>query len=127
MLEKLKEYKELIAIVVFFLGGFFWLENEFPKKKDITVLDCQLKKWMELTQLQMKSHDLEIKVQELESVINAYPDVPGSKQATLPPAVQKVLDSKKADLSGSKVDFKENKARIEAITLELQRNSCGTI
>jgi hypothetical protein len=25
MLDKLKEYKELIAIIVFFLGGFIWL------------------------------------------------------------------------------------------------------
>jgi len=127
MLEKLKEYKELIAIVGFFLGGFFWLENEFPKKKDITVLDCQLKKWMELTQLQMKSHDLEIKGQELESVINNYPDVSGGQKTTLPPAVQHILDSKNSDLSANKVDFKDNKAKIETIMLELQRNSCGTI
>lgn len=32
MLNKLKEYKELIAIMVFFLGGFFgWIINFLPK------------------------------------------------------------------------------------------------
>ena len=40
MLAKLKEYKELTAIIVFFLGGFLWLEREFdrhPTRGDLKV------------------------------------------------------------------------------------------
>ena len=56
-LEKLKQYKEIIAITIFFLGGFFWLQAEFPNKSDLRSevgsLNCQLKSYMLLTQLQI--------------------------------------------------------------------------
>jgi uncharacterized protein YdcH (DUF465 family) len=40
MLEKLKEYKETITIIIFFLGGFLWISQKFP---DRTYLDERLK------------------------------------------------------------------------------------
>jgi hypothetical protein len=35
MLEKLKEYKELIGLIVFFLGGFIWLQQKFAHKQEL--------------------------------------------------------------------------------------------
>ena len=32
MLDRLKEYKELISIIVFFLSGFVWIQSTFPDK-----------------------------------------------------------------------------------------------
>lgn len=40
MLNKLREYRETIAIVAFFLGGFIWISKTFPDK---TYLDGQIK------------------------------------------------------------------------------------
>ncbi|MEH6444452.1 MAG: hypothetical protein V7784_11195 [Oceanospirillaceae bacterium] len=58
MLEKLKEYKELISIILFFLAGFSWFNNQFPTKNDLSneikVVNCLLQNYMELTQLQIE-------------------------------------------------------------------------
>ena len=37
---RLKEYKEFIAILVFFMGGFFWIYGFFATKDQVKVLQC---------------------------------------------------------------------------------------
>ena len=124
MLETFKEYKELIGIVIFFLAGFFWLENKYPTKEDlkseVAVLGCLLDKYMEITQLQMSSQQLEKQVDELKHQISLY-----SEAQNLPPAVKQALEEKNLELATDKKYLRENKTRIDILMRELERNSCG--
>lgn len=40
LLPHLREYKEFIAILVFFLGGFFWIYGVFETKEQVRILQC---------------------------------------------------------------------------------------
>ncbi len=128
MLEKLKEYKEFIAIIIFFLGGFLWVEESFPKKADlkseIGVLECLLNKYMTLTQLQLNGQELEKQIQELTNQVNTYP---AHSKLSISPAIQHELEDKKLDLSNNKTEFRENKKKIENILRELERSECGKV
>jgi hypothetical protein len=42
LLSKLKEYKELISIMVFFLGGGFWINSTFATKTYVARMQCLL-------------------------------------------------------------------------------------
>lgn len=132
MLEKLKEYKELLGIVVFFLGGFFWIQTQFarfPTKTDlrseVRVLNCLLDKYMTLTQLQLRARELERQAQDLTSQINAYGDDRESTRPGLSPAMSQELEAKKADLAAVRIDIKTNTNEILKTGSELQRNVCG--
>lgn len=131
MLEKLKEYKEVIAIIIFFLGGFFWLEGEFPKKSDLNSeigsVKCLLEKYMTLTQLQIRRQELDKQIQEINDHIKLFPAISNAGSPPLTPAMAQELDEKKSDMSGKKKDFKENKFAMEKIVDELARNVCGKV
>lgn len=75
MLEKLKQYQEIITIIIFFLGGFFWVEDRFPQKTDLDSfekrlqdknekLECLLKKNMSLVQDQVRVITLKQEIEE---------------------------------------------------------------
>jgi hypothetical protein len=126
MLEKLKEYKELIGILVFFLGGFFWLQREFPTKADlkneIGILNCLVDKYMTLTQRQMRGQELDRQIQELDKQIkNKFST---SRTLTLSPAMEQEFEELKKDLSNKKNALNENTNAMVAIGEELQRNIC---
>lgn len=75
LLGTLNDYKEVLSIIVFFLGGVWWIQDRFPTKTDlnsnVNFIKCQLKEYMELTQQQIKheqaSASLAEVVQELGS------------------------------------------------------------
>jgi hypothetical protein len=50
-LDILKEYKELIAILVFFLGGVLWMFGYFATKQQLTELRC----WMRANRAGLKN------------------------------------------------------------------------
>ena len=126
MLEKLKEYKEMIAIIVFFLGGFIWLNSQFPKKSDLTAeigsLECQLEKYMTLTQLQIRSQELEKQAHDLTTRISAMGT--NSGDAHLSPAMKFELDQMKSDLKHNREKHRSNQDEIAKILDELARNVC---
>lgn len=125
MLEKLKEYKELIAILVFFLGGFAWIQGQYPTKTDlksqVTVLECLLQKYMALTQLQIHGQQLQQEIQERRKQIQMMEGM------QLSPAMQSDLEEKRKDLGGTQGDLKTNLAEINKINDELRRNVCGRV
>lgn len=131
MLEKLKEYKELIGIIVFFLGGFFWIQAQYPTKTDLKssvgVLNCMLDKYMMLTQLQIRGSDLERQIQEKVSQIDSYGNVPNATAATLSPAMLEELEAKKDDLATNRSELKANTAEMQKINDELQRDVCRKV
>lgn len=134
MLEKLKEYKELLGILVFFLGGFFWIQNQFnqfPTKTDlraeVRVLNCLLEKYMLLTQLQIRGRDLERQVQELTGQVNAAADDQDPSRPPMSPAMRQELEAKRQDLAALRGDLKTNTAQIQKTGDELGRNACGRV
>ncbi len=131
MLEKLREYKEVLTIIVFFLGGFFWIQKQYPTKTDlkleIGVLNCLLDKYMSLTQLQIRGRDLERQAQELSTEISAFGDDQDRPHAPISPAMRQELEAKKADLVAVRSDLKTNTSAIQMTGDELARNLCGKV
>lgn len=143
MLEKIKEYKEVIAIIVFFLGGFIWLENQYPKKTDlksetrslkkdlktaIRSLDCLVEKYMTLTQLQIRGQNLEKKIQNLERKIKStFQSSDDATTIALSPAMKHELKKLEEDLSAKIKDLRKNKDDMEDINNQLARNICGKV
>lgn len=41
-LSKLKEYKELITVIIFFVGGIVWIYGYFATKSSLTTISAQL-------------------------------------------------------------------------------------
>jgi hypothetical protein len=131
MLEKLKEYKELIGIVVFFLGGIWWIQGQYPTKTDLKsevgVLKCLLDKYMTLTQLQIRGRDLERLIQDEVSQISSFGNVQSATAASVSPAILEALEGKKADLAANRTELKAKIAEMQKINDELQRNVCQKV
>lgn len=128
MLNKLKHYKEMITIMLFFIGGFMWLDGEYAKKEElkqeIVEVECILDKYMTLTQLQIYGQELEKQVNGLREVIKI--SLP-SNGVTLSPAMKYQIEEKKKELSNKQSEFKQNYNKIKAISGELARNVCGRV
>ena len=129
MFNKLKEYKELVAIIVFFLGGFIWLNNQFPTKSDLTAevetLNCLLEKYMTLTQLQIRGQVLEKQLQNLADRISEMESTRGN--VDLSPAMTFEFDRLKSDFEHKRNEYRSNKAEIDKILDELGRNVCRKV
>ncbi len=120
MIEKLKEYKELISLMLFFLGGFIWADHTFPKKDDlkneISYLNCQLDKYMELTQYQMRNQSRYREVNEKQNYLNNIASFPNAS-----PAMVKELES---EIQTKKKEIDEYIKKMSTISDELQKSVC---
>ncbi len=129
MIEKLKEYKELITIIMFFLGGFLWLNNQFPTKSDLKAevgsLNCLVEKYMTLTQLQIRGQDLEKETQDLATRIsNMKID---NEDLYLSPAMKFEMNQLKSDFEHNREKYRNNSSEIVKILDELARNICRKV
>ena len=132
MLEKLKEYKDIIAIIVFFLGGFIWIEKEFPNKSDlqseIGSVNCLLDKYMTLTQLQIRGQVLGKQVQDLTNELSR--SVPNDGNANTPPLSPAMMfehDQLNEELVAKRDRLRNNNDEMENISNELARNVCRKV
>ena len=136
MLAKLKEYQELIAILVFFLGGFFWLESQFPQKTDLesvktdlqkenAVLKCLLKKNMVLVQDQIQASALEKSIKEKNEYIYFLSEKLKTDAETISPVMQFKLTEAREELAAKKEELKTVITRMQDTKNELERNICG--
>lgn len=130
MLEKLKEYKELIAIIVFFLGGFFWLQTEFPSKSDMKVelvsIRCLLDGYMKLTQLQILSQEQDKQVSELRRKLSeAPPDDTRGGGLSISPAMRAEFEQLKVDYKARRDQLGQTASDMAKIRDELARGVCG--
>jgi hypothetical protein len=57
-LDTVKEYKEFIAILIFFAAGVLWMVGYFATKKQLTELRCLLLANVEFIQNRMDSNNL---------------------------------------------------------------------
>ena len=125
MLDKLKEYRDLIGLVVFFLGGFFWIQSQFPTKTDLSsqlgVVKCQLKSYMSLTQDELHAQDLTGKIQDIDQQLAAF----SASGEQLSPSVTAILTQKKSDRDGYLNDLTATNNQMLSISQSLQRQECG--
>jgi len=129
MLEKLKEYKELITIIVFFLGGVFWLQSEYPTKSDLkndlNNIDCKLDNYMKLTQLEIDSQEHDKKLVELSKRLSDAPEDNVSSQGLpVSPAMRAELDQLKVDQMEQRTELKKTTKDMEDILRDLERGVC---
>ena len=129
MLDKLNQYKELIAIIVFFLSGFFWLQSEFPNKDDLKselgAIRCQLDQYMKLTQLQILNQDQEKQLGALKAQL-ASSGFDGSEPLAMSPAMKIEFDQLKQDYASTRAQLKQTTIEMTRIRDELQRGVCGS-
>jgi cell division protein FtsB len=130
VIERLREYKELIAVIVFFSGGLWWIEDKYPTKTDlkkqVSVLECLLDKYMNLTQLQIRGRDVEKRTEELNRQISkALPAVLSGDMPPLSPAMKQELTDLEKERQDLQEELKKNKSGMQTINDELQRNGCA--
>lgn len=136
MLDKLKQYQEIITIIVFFLGGFFWLNNQFPQKVDLesvkqqlqsenAVLKCLLKKNMMLVQDQIQASALEKNIKEKSEYIYFLSEKLNSEGQTMSPVMQIKLNETREEVAAQKDELKKVIAQMQEIKNQLEINSCG--
>lgn len=131
MLDRLKEYKELIAVMIFFLGGVWWIQDKFPTKSDlkaqISVLECLLGEYMTLTQLQIGHQQLEREIERLNRQINLFQPAGGSGGPALSPAMKQEM----SDLVKNRADAQDNLKRVhsemESINEKLKTHACRKV
>jgi hypothetical protein len=133
-LAKLNEYRDVIALMVFFLGGLWWIQGQFPTKTDlnnqqaslklqIKVLNCQLDKYMRMTQLQLRSQTLDSKITRLNQQLDQMP-IGG---AHLSPAIEEQRDNLRKEHDDLSKQFETTASEMQTINDELARNVCGRI
>lgn len=132
MLERLKEYKELIAILAFFLGGFIWLQSQFPSKADlrgeIGAIRCQLDQYMKLTQLQILSQDLSKHSGLLKNQLaSAEPLAAGGSMTALSPAMRLEIEQMRAEYSDCISQLGKATMEMKKINEDLARGVCGKV
>ena len=123
MLDRLKEYKEIIAIAVFFIGGFMWIENQYPKRSDLDVLSCLVREYMTLTQQQIRASDLEKEIAELAEALTSQGRVASAEP--LSPALQMEFERRQHELADYYDELRRNETAMRETTERLQRHSCG--
>jgi len=128
MLAKLKEYKELISIILFFLGGFFWIQSQFPNKTDLKAelgaVRCQLDNYMKLTQLQILSQELDKQVSELKRKLAEVPANDNTGVA-VSPAMKVELEQLKIEYTTKNTQYGQATNEMAKIRDELARGVCA--
>lgn len=145
MLDKLKQYKEIIAIVVFFLGGVTWLYKEFPNKNyveeqtgglrtdlasqktalqaEIVSLQCLVDKYMRLTQLQIQNANLSKEITDLDA-IRATTNANGNNGEALSPSLRDQFERLMSDRADKIKHRKANVDEMQNLDDQLARNVC---
>lgn len=137
ILDKLKQYQDIIGIVIFFIGGVFWIQNQFPQKADLesvktelqkenAVLRCLLKKNMMLVQDQIQASALEKSIKEK----NEFADILAKQLDKMSaegvsPAMVNRLNETKEEIANKKEELKAVILRMQSTKNELEINSCG--
>jgi hypothetical protein len=133
VLDKLKEYKDVISIVIFFLGGFFWVQSELPKKDDLEavkqelltknkVLKCLLKSNMTLVQNQIQASSLEKTIKEKQDYLVLSDKFPVENMS---PAMKATLNELNEDVTNKKAELRAVIMRMQNTRSDLEKNICG--
>lgn len=72
LLTRLKEYKDLIALVVFFVCGVIWIYSIFATEKLVTELDCITNKNILLSENRLKREIITSQVLDINAEQNLF-------------------------------------------------------
>lgn len=123
LLHVLNEYKEILTVIIFFLGGVFWIQNHFPTKTDLisqlSLIKCQLDGYMQLTQQQVRHEQITAQIAQLTQQLES------AKTVALSPSMEESL----ADLRTQKAQLlaagDAASAAMQKINDDLGRNVCA--
>lgn len=122
-LAKLNDYKEVLAIVIFFLGGVWWIQDRYPTKSDLksqlTSVNCLLNKYMQLTQRQLQHEQLIAQVTQLDQQLGSAPSAP------LSPSLQQTFSDLQARRASLRTKSDSASDEMQKINDELARNVCA--
>ncbi len=132
----LGQYRDVIVLLLFFLGGFFYLDRTFPKHEDlaresnkltaeltrhneglvadITRLQCLVDSYMQLTQLQTNTLNTDARRAELLTLI---------KTGALTPAMTADMETEIDVLKNRSLS---NVSQMTVIRQKLERNECAS-
>jgi hypothetical protein len=135
VLQKLKDYKEVIALIVFFLGGFTWIQKNFPDKtylddrikaqgSKIATLECLLSHNINATdaQLKMKIHSDDIEKFRARSATLNH-----KSPATLSEDEKNELDELKRSIENARDDLQKEQNRSDAILSDFKAGKCNNV
>lgn len=124
VLAALNNYKEVLAIVAFFLSGVWWIQDRYPTKTDLksqlAIITCQLDEYMKLTQVQVRHEQLITQLNQLDQQIRS-----ATPNTHLSPSLQQIF----SDLQGERTSVREKSdsasAEMQKINDDLARNMCA--
>ncbi|SEA59322.1 hypothetical protein [Rubrimonas cliftonensis] len=148
MLERLKAYKEFIAILLFFAGGFAWMERtylsrdslsgverqlagldarlaEHARIEDVQTLSCLLNAYMLLTQRQMRAMDVERMIAENTRALTA--PFEAVAEAARSPAMMIEFERKQDELGALRAERRALRQAMADTTDRLERHECGRL
>ena len=118
-ITRLKEYKEFIVILVFFIGGFMWIYGYFATKEQVKVLQCLTNQNITLIESRMQKKflfdELNQKGMELEKLLK--------KADVLNEERRKVIQLTN-EIEIIKANLKKTEARYDEAFNFLKANKC---
>lgn len=78
LLNRLKEYKELITIIVFFISGFLWLYGYFATKDQLRIMKCIVNHQISMVESRIQKQDL---LEQLINTIISLNDLPANDRS----------------------------------------------
>lgn len=129
MLEKLNQYKEIITIMVFFLGGFIWMENQFPTKtylsSQVKLLSCELQEYMKITQLEDRELNLQNEIQDRNGEIQALSASGTDPHGALSPIVEQELAARNLQVTNDTNELNQDNVASQATWNDIEAQKCA--
>lgn len=125
-LDKLSEYKEFIAILIFFLGGFFWVFGFFATKKQVTDLTCVLEQNVQMLRGKMEYQFFNDLLEENKNQLReTRSKIRTAKENGQPiSTLEDGADDFKDQRSTLKADRDKFKVKMEEALENLTKNNC---
>lgn len=124
MLDRLKEYRDIISLVVFFLGGFLWVQAQFATKAALNEEKCLLRDAITLGQLQIRQSSLQNETQALDGQISERLAVLAKLTDRPSPSFLFELDQMKAKEAKKLADLDENIKQQQKISDDMVNPKC---
>jgi hypothetical protein len=88
----------------------------------LTVVKCQLKSYMTLTQDELHAQDLTGKIQEINKQLAA---LSSTSPGQISPSITEIIEKQTSDRDAYAADLKATNDQMQAINQSLERQECG--
>jgi hypothetical protein len=132
MLDVLHKYKEMITLMVFFMGGFFWLQREYASKNELTQqlsltnqriarLNCLLEANIDGVTAQLKLRILPVSIEQAEFKLATLQ----ANVTSMSPVHQDLLQSAKRQLEIYRDELQ--KIKVDSEQLLKRSGKCAAV